>query len=120
MFLGLRTVVYEVDDLERAREWYAGVLGNEPHFDEPHYVGFTVGSFELGLRPAAEDTPFGPGGTMVYWQVEDVASVMERFEALGAPVHSDIQDVGDGILVASVVDPFGNPLGMIQDPRTDR
>ncbi|NIR44298.1 MAG: VOC family protein [Gemmatimonadetes bacterium] len=120
MFLGLRTVVYEVDDLEKAREWYAGVLNAEPHFDEPYYVGFTVGPFELGLRPADENAPLGAGGTMVYWRVEDIESMMKRFEALGAPVHSEIQDVGDGILVASVVDPFGNPVGMIQDPRPGR
>jgi predicted enzyme related to lactoylglutathione lyase len=89
MFLGLRTVAYEVDDLEKAKEWYSQVLGFVPYFDEPFYVGFNVGGFELGLHPVEE---------------------------LGAPVHSEIQDVGEGILVASVIDPFGNLLGIIQNP----
>lgn len=116
MFLGLRTAVYEVDDLEKAREWYRELLGFPPHFDEAYYVGFSVGAFELGLRPAVANAPLGAGGTMVYWGVDDIESVMSRLEALGAPVHSEIQDVGEGILVASVIDPFGNPLGIIQSP----
>ncbi len=116
MFLGLRTVAYVVEDLDKAKQWYTQVLGFEPYFDEPFYVGFNVGGFELGLHPAEEDAPIGAGGTLVYWGVQDIGAVMRRLEELGAPVHSDIQDVGDGILVASVVDPFGNLLGIIQNP----
>ena len=51
MFLGLRTVVYKVSDLGRAKAWYTKVLGIEPYFDEPFYVGFNVGGYELGLDP---------------------------------------------------------------------
>ncbi len=116
MFLGLRTVAYQVEDLERAKEWYAKVLGFEPYFDEPYYVGFNVGGFELGLHPVEDGTPLGAGGTLVYWGVEDIEEVVKRLEELGAPIHSDIQNVGEGILVASVIDPFGNLLGIIQNP----
>ena len=116
MFLGLRTVAYEVDDLEKAKEWYSQVLGFGPYFDEPFYVGFNVGGFELGLHPVEEDAPLGAGGTLAYWGVEDIEAVMARLEELGAPVHSEVQDVGEGILVASVIDPFGNLLGIIQNP----
>jgi predicted enzyme related to lactoylglutathione lyase len=116
MFLGLRTAVYEVDDLERAKEWYSQVLGFGPYFDEPFYVGFNVGGFELGLHPVEEEAALGAGGTLAYWGVEDIGAVTARLEELGAPVHSEIQDVGEGILVASVIDPFGNLLGIIQNP----
>jgi predicted enzyme related to lactoylglutathione lyase len=116
MFLGLRTVAYQVDDLEKAKQWYTQVLGFGPYFDEPFYVGFNIGGFELGLHPAEGDVPLGPGGTLVYWGVSEIEAVMKRLEELGAPVHSEIQDVGDGILVASVIDPFGNLLGIIQNP----
>jgi predicted enzyme related to lactoylglutathione lyase len=116
MFLGLRTVVYEVDDLEKAKEWYSQVLGFEPYFDESFYVGFNVGGFELGLHPVEEDAPLGAGGALAYWGVEDIKAVMARLDELGAPVHSELQDVGEGILVASVIDPFGNLLGIIQNP----
>jgi predicted enzyme related to lactoylglutathione lyase len=116
MFLGLRTAVYEVDDLDKAKEWYSQVLGFGPYFDQPFYVGFNVGGFELGLLPAEEGTSMGVGGTMAYWGVEDIRAVMSRLEELGAPAHSEIQDVGEGILVASVLDPFGNPLGIIENP----
>ena len=116
MFLGLRTVAYVVEDLDKAKQWYTQLLGFEPYFDEPFYIGFRVGGFELGLHPADKDAPIGAGGTLVYWGVEDIEAVMRRLEELDAPGHSDIQDVGDGILVASVVDPFGNLLGIIQNP----
>lgn len=116
MFVGLRTVVYEVDDLERAKDWYSQVLGFGPYFDEPFYVGFVVGGFELGLHPVEEEAALGAGGTLAYWGVEDIEAVMARLEELGAPVHSEVQDVGEDILVASVIDPFGNLLGIIEDP----
>jgi len=116
MFVGLRTVVYEVDDLGKAKEWYSQVLGFGPYFDEPFYVGFNVGGFELGLHPVEEGVPLGAGGTLAYWGVEDIKAVLARLEELGAPVHGEIQDVGEGILVASVIDPFGNLLGIIENP----
>ncbi|MGD2215103.1 MAG: VOC family protein [Gemmatimonadales bacterium] len=116
MFLGLRTVVYEVDDLEKAKQWYSRVLGFGPYFDEPFYAGFNVGGFELGLHPAEEGATLGAGGALAYWGVEDIKAVLARLEELGAPVHGEIQDVGEGILVASVIDPFGNLLGIIQNP----
>ncbi len=116
MFLGLRTVVYEVGDLEAAKRWYSEVLGFGPYFDESFYVGFNVGGYELGLHPAEEDTPTGLGGMSVYWGVDDIEAAMVRLKDLGATVHGEIVDVGDGIMVASVVDPFGNLLGVIQNP----
>ena len=62
MILGLRTVVYHVDDINKAKEWYAQVLGFKPYFDEPFYVGFNVNGYELGLHPAETKEPKG-GGT---------------------------------------------------------
>ena len=51
--LGLRTVIYHVPDLPRAKEWYAKAFGVKPYFDEPFYVGFSVGGYELGLEGEA-------------------------------------------------------------------
>lgn len=116
MFLGLRTVVYRVDDLEAAKTWYAEVLGIEPYFDEPYYVGFNVGGFELGLHPAEDDTSVGIGGATVYWGVDDIETAVAKLLQHGAIMHGEIQDVGEGILVASLVDPFGNLLGVIRNP----
>ena len=115
MFLGLRTVAYQVDDLEAAVRWYTEALGFGPYFHEPFYVGFNVGGYELGLHPA-EDEPAGEGGVVVYWGVDDVEAAMQKLLGLGASMHGDIQDVGEGILVASVTDPFGNILGIIRNP----
>jgi predicted enzyme related to lactoylglutathione lyase len=116
MFLGLRTVAYRVDDLEAAKIWYAKVLGIEPYFDEPFYVGFNVGGFELGLHPIEEDEQLGIGGATVYWGVYDIELAMATLLEYGATLHGEIQDVGEGILVASVIDPFGNLLGVIRNP----
>ncbi len=116
MFLGLRTVVYYVEDLERAKAWYLEVLGFSPYFDTPYYVGFNVGGFELGLHPAEEGVEAGRGGTVLYWGVDDVEAAMAKLLGLGATLHGEIQDVGEGIRVGSVEDPFGNLLGVIENP----
>ena len=116
MFLGLRTVAYPAPDLERAKNWYAEVLGVQPYFDEPFYVGFSVGGFELGLIPDA--TP-GIVGAQSLWGVSDVDAVLARLLALGATPLEAVTDVGGGIRVAAVQDPFGNRLGIIQNPSFD-
>ena len=70
-FLGLRTTVYPVTDLEKAKAWYSKLLGVAPYFDEPFYVGFNVGGFELGLDPDTSELKPGAGGAVAYWGVED-------------------------------------------------
>jgi predicted enzyme related to lactoylglutathione lyase len=116
MLQGLRTVIYHVDDAEKAKAWYAKVLGIEPYFAEPFYVGFKVGGFELGLDPDPSAGKPGPGGTVAYWGVENAESAWKRLIELGATGHSDVRDVGGGIRVATVRDPFGNVLGIIENP----
>lgn len=116
MFLGLRTVIYHAGDLERAKEWYAEVLGFTPYFDEPFYVGFEVGGFELGLLPEDADSSRGDTGVTAYWGVKDADGALERLLRLGATAREDVQDVGGDIRVATVLDPFGNVLGVIENP----
>lgn len=113
--LGLRTVLYPAADLQAAKEWYSRVLGFPPYFDEPFYVGFNVGGFELGLDPDGGSKP-GADGALAYWGVEDAARELERLLSLGAREHRPLQDVGGGIKVASVLDPFGNAFGIIENP----
>ncbi|MBD3884184.1 VOC family protein [Phormidium tenue FACHB-886] len=115
MLLGLRTVIYHVDDLSQAKEWYIQILGYPPYFDEPFYVGFNVGGYELGLNPDLSKSTQG-GSTFAYWGVEDAHEAHRRLLDLGAKPHTDIQDVGDQILVATVTDPWGNIFGIIENP----
>lgn len=117
MILGLRTVLYPAPDLVAAREWYARVLDARPYFDEPFYVGFNVGGFELGLVPDAEP---GLDGTQALWGVDDADAALERLVILGATVLEPVKEVGGGIRVAAVKDPFGNRLGIIENPHFDR
>ena len=116
MFHGLRTVIYHVGDLDRAKEWYGVVLGIRPYFDEPFYVGFDVGGFELGLQPDEPGAPRASTGVVAYWGVDDADAAFGRLLELGATKHSGVQDVGDGIRVATVLDPYGNMLGLIENP----
>jgi predicted enzyme related to lactoylglutathione lyase len=113
MLLGVRTVVYPAPALEVAKLWYTKVLSVEPYFDEPFYVGFSVGSFELGLVP--DGTP-GITGSQALWQVEDASIAFARLLQLGATQLEPITEVGGGILIASVIDPAGNRLGILQTP----
>lgn len=115
-FLGLRTAIYKVADIEEATQWYTNVLGIEPYFNEPFYVGFNVAGYELGLQPE-EETPAGkPDTVMTYWGVEDVEATHAMLLAAGAGPHEDPADVGGGIIVATVKDPWGNVFGIIHNP----
>jgi predicted enzyme related to lactoylglutathione lyase len=116
MFQGLRTVIYHVSDLDRAKAWYASMLGVEPYFDQPFYVGFNIGGFELGLDPDTSGFEGGSGGVAAYWGVSDCEAAFNRLLELGASAHSPVQDVGGGIRAAAVTDPFGNVLGVIENP----
>lgn len=113
-FLGLRTVIYPAKNLEAVKQWYTDALGIQPYFDQPFYVGFNIGGFELGLDPdAIQGTA---GGPQAYWGVLQIEAAVDHLVSLGAQVVAEIQGVGDGIKVAVVEDPFGNPLGIIENP----
>ena len=116
MFLGLRTAIYHVDDIDKGKAWYAEVIGVKPYFDQPFYVGFKVAGYELGLQPGGVNPPDKADGAVAYWGVEDAAAAYQRIVELGATVHEPVQDVGEGIKVATVKDPFGNVFGIIENP----
>ena len=115
MLQGLRTVVYHVEDLAKAKAWWTELLGQPPYFDEPFYVGFNVGGYELGLHPADGD-PGTAAGPVTYWGVTDIEDAYRRLLERGAAGHAAVQDVGGGIKVASVVDPMGSVVGIIENP----
>jgi predicted enzyme related to lactoylglutathione lyase len=116
VILGLRTAIYPAPDLQRAKAWYVQVLGVQPYFNEPFYVGFAVGGFELGLIP---DGIPGGNGVQVYWGVADAAAEIVRLQSLGAVICEELKEVGGGIRVAAVADPFGNIFGVIENPNFD-
>ena len=116
MIQGLRTVIYPVADLAKGKAWYSELVGAPPYFDQPFYVGYSVGGFELGLIP--DGTP-GPQGSRAYWGVRDAVAEMARLQKMGAKVHEALNDVGEGIKVGAVLDPFGNVVGIIENPHFD-
>ena len=118
--LGLRTVIYAAPDLQKTKAWYATVLSIEPYFDQPFYVGFTVGGYELGLMPNAEPAQISHNDTLTYWGVEDIETAVTHWVDLGATVFTTIQEVGDAIKTAAVKDPFGNVVGLIENPHFSR
>ncbi|WP_299942062.1 VOC family protein [uncultured Microbulbifer sp.] len=116
--LGLHTVIYGVADIAEARAWYSQLLGQQPAVDSNGYVGFRVGDCELGLNPDARSAISRADGVIAYWAVLDIAAQVELLGAMGARQHSDVVDVGKGVLMASFLDPFGNIFGLIEQPRT--
>ncbi|MCY7349130.1 MAG: VOC family protein [Cytophagaceae bacterium] len=112
-FLGLRTAIYAAPDLQQTKAWYTEALGLAPYFDEPFYVGFNVGGYELGLDPSLQPA----GGTPVtYWGVADLQATWQYLIQLGALPRDEPQNVGGPVWVATVEDPFGNVLGLIENP----
>ena len=117
--LGLRTTIYRVPDLDAAKRWYTDVLGFEPYFDMPFYVGFDVAGYELGLQPM-ETTEVTPSQTVqTYWGVLDVQAEYDRLLGIGATDFESPNEVGGGIVVAMVKDPWGNLFGLIYNPHRD-
>ncbi len=112
MFLGLRTIIYPAPDLDASRAWWTGVLGVPPYFDEPFYVGFNPGGYELGLDPAA-DPAFGP---RTYWGVRDVTAAAARLLAAGAVIVEPVTEVGEGITLGMFRTPTGDLVGLIENP----
>ncbi|WP_106402347.1 VOC family protein [Actinocorallia populi] len=113
MLLGLRTIVYPAADLAAATEWYTRLLGFAPYFEEPYYVGFDVGGYELALQPPhllGGDTP------ITYWGVPDIGTALARLLEHGATEHGPVRDVGGGIRVATVLTPQGTVFGVIENP----
>lgn len=115
---GLSTVNFYAADLAEAKRWYAELLGSEPYFEVPGYIEFRIGDYqhELGIidsHYAPTGARVGPAGAIVYWHVDDVAGSFERLLALGAKEYQPPTTRGEGFVTASVVDPFGNILGVM-------
>lgn len=107
---GIRTIIYPVGDLARARDAFAALAGAEPYVDEPYYVGFRVGELEIGLDPHGHKH-----GTTPYWHVPDIRAAQQTLVDGGAQIVSDVSDVGGGKLIAAPVDGDGNVIGLTQD-----
>ncbi len=116
MIQGLRTIKYPVADLGKAKAWFADVFGCAPYFDQPFYVGFAIGGFELGLVPDGQP---GTQGATAFWGVDCIEEEVSRIVGLGASILAPIMEVGEGIKVAELQDPFGNVLGLIENPQFD-
>jgi predicted enzyme related to lactoylglutathione lyase len=117
---GIYTALYQVPDLNAAKDWYSRAFATQPYFDEPFYVGFDIGGCELGLLPEEGDARAGEGGVVAYWGVDDADAGVAHLLDTGAGRHSDVQEVGGGIRVAAVKDPFGNVIGVIENPNFGR
>lgn len=109
---GLRTVIHPVKDLAAAKAWWTVLLGQEPYFDQPFYVGFSVAGYELGLLPDGDPAD----GALTYWAVDDCFTAVDEALALGARVHAAPSHVGDGIVTATVRTPDGSIVGFIVNP----
>jgi lactoylglutathione lyase len=114
-FKGLRTCIYRVEDLKKATAWYSNVLGIEPYFNEPFYVGFNVAGYELGLQPDDSKVPKA-ASVLIYWGVDDVTKSFNTLIGLGASPFEEPTEVGEGIVVGAVKDPWGNIFGIIYNP----
>jgi predicted enzyme related to lactoylglutathione lyase len=111
---GIRTFIYPVKDITRAKTLYSALLGTEPYVDEAYYVGFRVGDQEIGLDPNGHNQ--GMTGPVGYWEVTDIKQSFQTLLDAGAQVQQEVKDVGGGKLIASVKDADGNVIGLMQSP----
>jgi predicted enzyme related to lactoylglutathione lyase len=111
---GIKTVLHPVSDVGKAKAVYAALLGVAPQMDESYYVGFEVGSQHIGLVPGGAAQ--GMTAPVTFWEVPDIEARLAEVTAAGGTVKEAAHDVGGGRLVATVTDPDGNVLGLLQDP----
>lgn len=126
MLRGFATISYFADDVERARQWYTELLGIEPYFSREAngrvaYLEYRVGDYqhELGLidsRYSPHGAGAQTGGSVTFWHVDDVVAARGRLLSMGATEHEPLTERGEGFVTASVVDPFGNVLGIMHNP----
>lgn len=116
LFLGLRTTVYKTNELAKAKNWYAKAFQTSPYFDEDFYVGFNIGGYELGLLPETETPPLKTYSVIAYWGVDDINKTYSHLIESGAVAHEKPTNVGGELMVASVIDPWGNVIGIIYNP----
>jgi len=107
---GMRTVIYPVTDLARAKTQFRTLLGVEPYSDQPYYVGFRVGDQDIGLDPNGHKA-----GMTAYYHVDDIKQSLQSLLDAGSQILQEIKDVGGGRLIASVRDADGNIIGLVQD-----
>ncbi|MEJ2596777.1 MAG: hypothetical protein P8Z00_00515 [Anaerolineales bacterium] len=107
---GVRTVVYPVKDIAKAKAFFRELLGVEPYADEPYYVGFKVANQDIGLDPNGHKE-----GMTAYYHVDDIKKSLQLLTDSGAQILQEIKDVGGGRLIASVRNADGNIIGLIQD-----
>lgn len=112
MFLGLRSLIHPAPDLAASRAFFVALLGIEPYFDEPFYVGFDVGGFELGLWPAGDPA----SGPATYWGVDDLDAALAHAQSVGATAVGEISEVGQGIRMVDLLAPTGEAFGLIENP----
>ncbi|MFC6014886.1 VOC family protein [Plantactinospora solaniradicis] len=110
---GIKTVLHPVSDLAAAKAVYTALLGVAPQVDEPYYVGFEAAGQQIGLVPGAGSQ--GMTAPVAHWHVSDIEAKLAEVTAAGATVKEPVRDVGGGRLVATVTDPDGNVLGLLQD-----
>jgi predicted enzyme related to lactoylglutathione lyase len=123
---GMATVSFFTDDLMAAKQWYSDLLGIEPYFVRPKegppvYIEFRLGDYqhELGIidrKFAPKGATVGPGGAVLFWHVDDIEAVLEKVKAMGATEYEPLTKREAGFVTASVVDPFGNILGLMYNP----
>jgi len=106
---GIRTVVYPVKDVAKAKTFFRELLGVEPYADDSYYVGFKVGSQDIGLDPNGHKE-----GMTVYYHVDDIHKSLKSLVDAGATTIQEIKDIGEGGLIASVKDADGNLIGLFQ------
>lgn len=126
MLRGVATVNYFADDVIAARAWYTDLLGKDPYFERPDsanpaYIEFRIGDYlhELGIidsRYSPSGPASAPNGSITYWQVDDLDGTFEKLLSMGATEHDKPTERGSGFVTASVIDPFGNILGLMCNP----
>ncbi len=113
MYDGMKTVIFPVSDIAKAKTMFSALLGVDPYADEPFYVGYNVAGQEIGLDPHGDRK--GMTGPVVYCHATDIKATIQALVDSGATVQHEARDIGGGKMIATVRDADGNPIGLVQE-----
>lgn len=123
---GLATISLFANDLQKAKKWYTEFLGIEPYYafpdnENPAYIEFRLGDFEHELeiidkKYQPKQASDKPGGVVAFWHVDDLKGTFDKLIGMGTTEYEKITERADGFVTASVIDPFGNILGIMYNP----
>lgn len=108
----IETVLLFVTDIDTAAKWYAEIFDTSVQFENAQYAFIRTPNVLIGFHPADTKCPGGVGGSVVYWEVDDINQAVKYLQERGAVLYRGPIKTDFGAEAAILIDPFGCLIGL--------